>query len=230
MYDMTVSSAFKTAWMLCKAYCPFNLLELSWRAHCVGSVTAGLLLLISMWTDGKTAYDDGEQIMHIVAFIASPIWLVPFMVVVAVASIIYMELPTLLFVLMAVVYTIVFVPLFLLERRKWKPKQRIEPGLSPICDSYLRASPESCPECCTPVSGETTPKILFQQYGTQLRLENDELVLNVLCGSIGQFGVEFALDAVEREAYKIRGDDYIKELDALVKEAPKSYGKRGRFC
>jgi len=38
-------------------------------------------------------------------------------------------------------------------------------------------------------------KVLFYEYGAVLRLEDDgRLALNVLCGRVGQYGVEFALD------------------------------------
>jgi hypothetical protein len=62
--------------------------------------------------------------------------------------------------------------------------------------------------------------ILFEEYGTQLRLEGDELVLGVLCGGIGQFGVELVLNDSERERYKREGDAFIIELANLIRRNP----------
>ena len=58
-----------------------------------------------------------------------------------------------------------------------------------------------------------SPCILFHEYGTQLRLGLDNsLVLNVLCGRIGEFGVEFSLNEEERKAYRQDGDTHIQQL------------------
>jgi hypothetical protein len=71
--------------------------------------------------------------------------------------------------------------------------------------------------------------ILFYEYGTILRLDDDgRVVLDVLCGTVGQYGVEFALNHVEYAAYKARGDEYIKELAAAVLREPDRYSTRGR--
>ena len=72
--------------------------------------------------------------------------------------------------------------------------------------------------------------ILFHEYGTQLRLEGNDLVLNVLCGTVGQFGVELVLSESECERYKREGDPFIRELANLIRQAPKAYGSRGKFC
>ena len=72
-------------------------------------------------------------------------------------------------------------------------------------------------------------RILFHEYGTQLRLSvDDALVLDVLCGRVGQFGVEFPLNDREREEYRRRGDAFIKELSGLVQRDWKPYAARGR--
>jgi hypothetical protein len=74
-------------------------------------------------------------------------------------------------------------------------------------------------------------RILFHEYGTQLRLEDDgRLVLDVLCGRVFQYGVEFSLNDSEREQYKIAGDSFIKELAQKVLNDPETFGMRGRFC
>lgn len=72
--------------------------------------------------------------------------------------------------------------------------------------------------------------ILFHEYGTQLRLEGNDLILDVLCGRVGQFGVEFVLNDSERERYRREGDSFVKELADLVLQDPNAYGSRGRFC
>lgn len=74
-------------------------------------------------------------------------------------------------------------------------------------------------------------RILFAEYGTELRLEDDDrLVLNVLCGRVGQWGVEFALNEPEISAYKRSGDSFVKELAERVRQNPKYYGQRGKSC
>ncbi|HTV47307.1 MAG TPA: hypothetical protein VMG59_02580 [Phycisphaerae bacterium] len=74
-------------------------------------------------------------------------------------------------------------------------------------------------------------RILFQEYGTQLRLgDDDQLILNVLCGRIGEFGVEFSLNSAEREEYKKRGDIFIQELSRKVQHNWQPYIARGRTC
>lgn len=72
--------------------------------------------------------------------------------------------------------------------------------------------------------------VVFHEYGTQLRLDGNDLILNVLCGRVGQFGVEFALNELERERYKREGDSFVRELADAVLRDPKSYGSRGKFC
>lgn len=65
----------------------------------------------------------------------------------------------------------------------------------------------------------------------QLRTgEGDALIFNVLCGRVGQYGVEFQLNAEERDRYQREGDAFLRKLDIAVRENPNSYGLRGRFC
>jgi len=74
-------------------------------------------------------------------------------------------------------------------------------------------------------------RIIFEEYGTSLRLDDDgSLVLDVLCGRVGQYGVEFSLNESERERYKVAGDLFIKELAQTVRSNPEPFGRRGRFC
>jgi hypothetical protein len=78
---------------------------------------------------------------------------------------------------------------------------------------------------------ERPGQVLFHEYGTQLRLnEQDKLILDVLCGRVGQYGVEFELNEFEREKYKTLGDTFIMDLAKKVQYDPKPYGERGRFC
>jgi len=57
-----------------------------------------------------------------------------------------------------------------------------------------------------------TGEVLFGEYGTLLWHEDGKLVLNVLCGGVGQYGVQFVLNDAERERYKRQGDTFIKEF------------------
>ena len=68
-------------------------------------------------------------------------------------------------------------------------------------------------------------RVIFHEYGTQHRL-----VLNVLCGRVAEYGVEFALDASEQNGYRLGGDSFLKDLAAAVREDPKAFAIRGRFC
>lgn len=74
-------------------------------------------------------------------------------------------------------------------------------------------------------------RILFHEYGTELRLEpDDSLILNVLCGRIGEFGVEFALNDQERHGYNQDGDAFLKNLSREVRREWKPYVARARSC
>ena len=74
-------------------------------------------------------------------------------------------------------------------------------------------------------------RILFREYGTQLRIAaNDALILNVLCGRVAEFGVEFSLNDHEREEYHRRGDAFVRELSRLVQRDWQPYAARGRTC
>jgi hypothetical protein len=75
-----------------------------------------------------------------------------------------------------------------------------------------------------------TKTALFEEYGTSLQLRGNDLVLDILCGGVGQFGVEFVLNDSERERYKSEGDPFIVELANLVRRNPNAYRSRGRFC
>ena len=79
------------------------------------------------------------------------------------------------------------------------------------------------------MAGMSLPeRILFYQYGTTLWLADDEsLMLDVLVGRVGQWGVTFALNDQERAEYRQRGDDFIKELSDKVFENEASYAARG---
>jgi hypothetical protein len=73
--------------------------------------------------------------------------------------------------------------------------------------------------------------VLFHEYGLQLRCEpGDALVLNVLCGKVGEFGVEFQLDKKESERYKREGNSFLRVLAAKVRDSPEPYAARGRSC
>ena len=74
-------------------------------------------------------------------------------------------------------------------------------------------------------------RILFREYGIQLHLgKDDALFMNVLCGHVGQFGIEFILNDVESAQYRDRGDEFIRELSRVVQKDWKIYAARGRTC
>ncbi len=74
-------------------------------------------------------------------------------------------------------------------------------------------------------------EILFHEYGTELRQTPDgSLVLNVLCGRVGQYGIEFVLNGVEEQEYRRVGDDFVRALSHAVQQTPSEYESRGRKC
>lgn len=74
-------------------------------------------------------------------------------------------------------------------------------------------------------------RVLFEEYGTQLvEAAGGRLVLNVLCGGIAQFGVEFTLNDEEAAAYRAQGDAYVQNLAYRVTRSPESFAARGRYC
>lgn len=74
-------------------------------------------------------------------------------------------------------------------------------------------------------------RVIFDQYGTTLwATETDELLINVLYGRVGQWGVNFYLNAAERQEYLRRGDNFIRELDQAVQREPAKYAARGWTC
>lgn len=75
------------------------------------------------------------------------------------------------------------------------------------------------------------PTILFHEYGAELRQTPDgALVLNVLCGRVGQYGIEIVLNGVEEREYRRVGDDFVRALSHAVQQAPSEYERRGRTC
>ncbi len=73
--------------------------------------------------------------------------------------------------------------------------------------------------------------VLFREYGVELRATpTGSLVLNVLCGRVGQFGVEFPLNHDERIEYQNRGNAFIEELSRTVQANSEPFVQRGRAC
>jgi hypothetical protein len=85
-----------------------------------------------------------------------------------------------------------------------------------------------CAECAAKM-GHHIKEIVFEEYGTQLQLNGEELILSVLCGGVGQFGVEIVLNEFERERYKHEGDSFVKELANTVRQSPNTYKNRARY-
>jgi hypothetical protein len=71
-------------------------------------------------------------------------------------------------------------------------------------------------------------EILYHEYGTQLRRTSiGEYVLNVLCGRVGQYGVEIVLSPEEVETYRSRnGDIFIHNLGEDIYDNPDAFQKR----
>ncbi|MEN6449130.1 MAG: hypothetical protein ABFC96_01440 [Thermoguttaceae bacterium] len=84
-----------------------------------------------------------------------------------------------------------------------------------------------CAESARQMKGHVK-EVLFGDSGSFLRLDGDKLILNVLCGRAGQWGVEFALNDSEREQYKRQGDSFIKELAEAVYRNPSAYKSRAK--
>ena len=60
------------------------------------------------------------------------------------------------------------------------------------------------------------------QWNFILYDDDGVLILNVLCGSVGLFELNYILDMNEIENYKTRGVDYIRELARRVNHNPKN--------
>lgn len=60
-----------------------------------------------------------------------------------------------------------------------------------------------------------------------LREAGGDLVLSVLCGSVGMFEVEVVLDRETREAYERHGVSVLRRLAELVQYRPWDYMKPG---
>jgi hypothetical protein len=86
---------------------------------------------------------------------------------------------------------------------------------------------QECAECARRLIQYST-EILYYEYGTMLQLEDDDLVLNVLCGRVLQFGVEIVLNDSERERYKREGDSFVKETAEAIRQDPNAYRNRSR--
>ncbi len=100
----------------------------------------------------------------------------------------------------------------------WGTRVRAE-GTDP--EKLLR----DCAESASGI-GSHVKEVLFHEYGTQLRFEGDKLILNVLCGRVGEFGVELVLNNSERERYRFEGDSFVKELADLIRRNPSAYTDR----
>ena len=108
------------------------------------------------------------------------------------------------------------------EPTKSNPNEPLSPRGTPPEEASQRAfaaNPEQKPD----------HSILFHRYGLQLRVdESDNLILNVLCGRVAQYGVQFTLNLEERNRYKREGDSYLEQLEREVLADPQRFIKRGR--
>ena len=70
-------------------------------------------------------------------------------------------------------------------------------------------------------------RVLYHEYGAQLRLTTEgRYILNVLCGRVGQFGVEIELNSNEVLQYREQGDVFIHNLAEDVYDDPKRFRAR----
>jgi hypothetical protein len=71
-------------------------------------------------------------------------------------------------------------------------------------------------------------EILYHEYGTQLRrTTNGDYMLNVMCGGVGQHGIEIALTPQEIEAYRTdEGDAFIHYLGEDICDDPNKFETR----
>lgn len=71
-------------------------------------------------------------------------------------------------------------------------------------------------------------EVLYHEYGVQLRRTiNGEYILNVLCGRVGQYGVEIALTQLEIDKYgDDDGDTFIHNLGEDVHNDSNAFASR----
>ena len=70
-------------------------------------------------------------------------------------------------------------------------------------------------------------KILEQEkWSWSLYKQDDELILSVVCGSVGIYEQAMALNKQEIMAYKSGGSSYLSELANRVRSAPDSFVNR----
>ena len=79
---------------------------------------------------------------------------------------------------------------------------------------------------CMPASSDGG-FVLYHEYGAQLRLMTDgRHILNVLCGHVGQYGVEIELTRQEVQRFGAEGDEFIHNLGEDVYDHPQSFQGR----
>ena len=71
-------------------------------------------------------------------------------------------------------------------------------------------------------------EVLYHEYGTQLRrTSSGDYVLNVLCGRVGQYGVEILLTSEEIAKYRSDiGDTFIHNLGEDIYDDPNAFENR----
>ncbi len=69
--------------------------------------------------------------------------------------------------------------------------------------------------------------VLYHEYGAQLRRTSDgRYLLNVLCGRVGQSGVEIELTTQELDSYRDEGDVFIHRLSDEIYHDPEHFRSR----
>ena len=69
-------------------------------------------------------------------------------------------------------------------------------------------------------------EILRSQWNYMLLENNSDLIFSVICGTVGIFEVNIVLNNEEIEDYKLKGEEYLKELAGKIRYSPKSYNER----
>lgn len=69
-------------------------------------------------------------------------------------------------------------------------------------------------------------EIIKQPWQYSFYQDEQELILSVVCGSIGIFEITIKLNEVEKTEYELRGLEYIEELAKKIQYTPSLYSDR----
>jgi hypothetical protein len=72
-------------------------------------------------------------------------------------------------------------------------------------------------------------EILKKPFSYTLIKKDNEYILNVVCGSVGLFEVEYKLSELDIDNYLNQGKDFIEDLAHKVRFEPDKFVNRNRF-